>query len=607
MNTIFSKLLIRFIAISLVIIIVMGFALIYFFKGFYFSIKEQEIIQNSKTLVNYLSESIRKGDLNNTNIWLKTLAEINTGQAWLINKSGELAMSYPYVANEGTKINLKLYEDIFAGNIISQRVESNYFERPMLLIGIPIRNENDIKYSLLLFTSVAGINSTITQVQQVMLYSALLAVLLALIISYTWSKSFSKPLKNMSEVALQLSNGNFEKRIKMDNDDELGTLAESMNYMSDTLKKTIDDLSEEKNKLKHILTGIEEGVLAVNSKGKIVLINNSAKKILGFNKNPENNNMFLVDVIDKKEILDIYKESLSKKELQSRELNIYNNNENIKKRILLHCSPIFIRENDFWGVVGLFQDITNRWKFEQLQKDFVANVSHELKTPLSSIKGSAEVLLDDILKDPNKKKEYLITIVKEADRLEGLVNNILELSELEVPDFDSNKEVININLFIKNIVNIFDKKFIESNREINIKLPEEKLKVKANKEKIKQVLLNLLDNAHKFSNKNQIIEIGAKKINNQIKVWIKDNGIGIPENELDNIWERFYKVDKARTPSKKGSGLGLSIVKEIIEQNGGKVFADSSLGKGSTFGFLLPVKSEIREDSKETIDIEVIE
>ncbi|MGM0437723.1 MAG: ATP-binding protein [Bacillota bacterium] len=590
MNSIFKKLIFRFIIISLIIIIFMGFTLIYFFKGFYFSIKEQEIIQNSKPITNYLSQSIAEGNSNDTNIWLKTLAEVNTGQAWLIDKSGKLKMSYPYFTEEGTKINLEVYKEIFKGNIISQRVETNYFEKPMLLIGIPIKNNDSIEYSLLIFTSVEGINSTIRQVRQVMIYSGLIAILLALLISYTLSKSFSKPLKNMSKVALKLSEGNFNKKIKVNSNDELGTLAESMNYMSDKLKSTIDNLHKEKNKLEKILIGMEEGVLVIDSKYKIVLFNDSVKNLLNFVNPSEQKNLYLTNSLEKNKVINSFKKSLEEKETITRELNIYDEKEKIDKRILLHCSPIYIQNNYCWGVVGLFQDITKRWKFEQLQKDFVANVSHELKTPLSSIKGSAEILLDNILKNPKKEEEYLKTIIKETNRLEGLVNKILDLSELEAADFNFNEKLININKLIKNIVGIFKKDLYCSNRKLNIVLPEKDFYIKASKERLKQVLLNLIDNAHKFSDETEIIEIGAKKVNNEIKVWIKDNGIGIPKNELNNIWNRFYKIDKARRPSNKGSGLGLAIVKEIIEQNGGKVFAKSTLGEGSTFGFYLPLK-----------------
>ncbi|MGM0410077.1 MAG: ATP-binding protein, partial [Bacillota bacterium] len=382
--------------------------------------------------------------------------------------------------------------------------------------------------------------------------------------------------------------GNFDKKINVNTNDELGTLADSMNYMSKTLKKTINNLYEEKNKLKKILTGMKEGVLAINSSGKIILFNESVKNILDVNENLNNKNLFASDIIKKEKVIKTYQESFENKKVVSNEMNLYNKEGKITKKILLNCSPIYINDDYFLGIVGLFENITKRWEYEQLQKDFVANVSHELKTPLSSIKGSAEVLFDGILNNEKKKKDYLKTIVKETERLEKLVNKILDLSELEANGFL--QESINLNKFLKNISIFLKKRSDNENRKVDIVLPKEKLFVKINRDRLKQVLLNLFDNADKFSDESEIIEIGAKKIKNEVKVWVKDNGIGIPKNEIDNIWDRFYKIDKSRNPAKKGSGLGLAIVKKIIEESSGRVFVKSEYGKGSIFGFYLSLE-----------------
>ncbi|MFP4662217.1 MAG: sensor histidine kinase, partial [Halanaerobiales bacterium] len=241
-----------------------------------------------------------------------------------------------------------------------------------------------------------------------------------------------------------------------------------------------------------------------------------------------------------------------------------------------------------WGVVALFQDISERWRFEQLQKDFVANVSHELKAPLSSIKGAGEILLDKVIVEPAKQDEYLKMIVEETDRLEDLVDDILILSELDANTSNYSRAKISVNDLLKKVSRIFRKIMDQENYSLQIILSEENIYIRESEEKLKQVLLNLLENAYKFSAGGSI-ELGVEYLKNELKFWVKDNGIGIPENELENIWERFYKVDKAHTPGKSGSGLGLSIVKQTIEDSGGRVFVESEYGNGSTFGFYLPL------------------
>ncbi|MFW6389707.1 MAG: ATP-binding protein [Halanaerobiales bacterium] len=587
MKTLFGKLLFRFILITLIIIIIMGFSLIFFFKGFYFSIKEKEIINNSQIVLTHLSQAILKMDIQSVNNWLQVIARQNNGQAWLINKDGYLVTSYPQIEHDDSRIQFDTYKEIFEGNVITQRVESSYFERPMLLIGIPLLKIDDSKYGLMVFSSVAGINSTIAHVQRIMIYSSLGAIFLALIISYTWSKSLSNPLKKMSKVALELSNGDFKNKIEVPSKDdtEVGQLANSINYMSSKLKTTIDELIKERNKLKHVLTGMEEGVLAIDKNKGIILINNSARELLNILKEKPVGSK-LTKLVKNEDITELILESLEKEKIIQDEFLIKKNN--IQKRVLIHCTPLYNERKQLWGVVILFQDISERWRFEQLQKDFVANVSHELKAPLSSIKGAGEILLDKVVAAPDKQEEYLDMIVEETDRLEELVNNILLLSKLDEDIPEYKKEKINANELLQKVSKIFKKTIETKDYRLKTVLPEKQLFIKGSEDRLIQVMLNLLDNACKFSDNEGVIELGVMLVKNEVKFWVTDKGKGIPENELENIWERFYKVDKAHTRDKNGSGLGLSIVKNIIEKNGGRVFVESKLEYGSTFGFYLP-------------------
>ncbi|MCK8823718.1 ATP-binding protein [Fuchsiella alkaliacetigena] len=582
-NTLFRRLLIRFLLISLIIIVVLGFSTIYFFENIYFEKSEEEIVQNSQVMIDFVAQALQREDQTTAFNWLKIIAQLNSGQAWIVDENSRLVLSYPSVREEqGEQIELPEFEKVLAGNIISQRVDSSYFERPMLLISLPIYQGEDIDNVLLVFTSVAGINSTVNQVQKLMLTSSIIAVLLAMLIAYNWSRSLSDPLRKMSKTAIELSQGNFGKQISTDEQGEIKTLAESMNYLSTKLESTIEDLVKERNKLKYILTGMEEGVLAIDEQHQIILVNSAVKEL--FNLSAVKGANF-TEVIEHSGTKETYLESLATGQSYHEEFSL--NKNGTPKRLLLHCTPIYTEKEEFWGVVGLFQDISERWRFEQLQKDFVTNASHELKAPLTSIQGSAEILLDGVVDSTVEEQDYLQIILQETNRLTKLVEEILELSEFEAQAGELVMTEVNVKQLLTDVSTVFNKILIEEEIKLEVEKPTSELYIWANQEKIKQVLLNLLENAYKYSQGEDLIVLAAVAEGERVKFWVQDYGIGVPADELQNIWTRFYKVDKARTPTQEGSGLGLSIVKWIVEAHGGEVFVESELGQGSIFGFYL--------------------
>ncbi len=545
------------------------------------------MIQNSQILIPFLVNSIDDEQWQDVNQWLQIIAQQNSGQAWLIDRQGYLIMNYPPIfGEEGHHVQFVHSERLMEGEIVSQRVGSPYFERPMLLLGLPLfENGDGVEAALLIFSPVAGINSTIRHVETMMLYSSILAILLAMGLAYRWSKVLASPLQKMQKVALEMSEGSFGKTIELkSNNQEIDDLAKSMNHMSRKLKETMDDLVQEKNKLNYILTGMDEGVLTINSQREIILINKSLKGML--NLEDEDTGQIFTEVVNEDSIIKVFEQSLQQNQPSYTEITI--EEDKTKKRILVHCTPIYSHKEKLWGVVGIFQDISERWRFEQLQKDFVANVSHELKTPLSSIRGAAEMLADEVVESPQDRRRYLKIILDEAKGLTNLVDGVLDLAEFDSRTEAKSKEKLEAGETLQNVAFVFKKGVRLDENRLQIKKPEKPLLVRANPLNIKQVLLNLLDNAFKFSPDNAPIELGALEQDGEVKFWVKDRGIGIPSEEIENVWERFYKADKARNRQKSGSGLGLAIVKEIIEQHKGRVFVHSKPNEGSTFGFFLP-------------------
>ncbi len=568
---------------------ILGLATIYFFDDFYFSKTETDIVNNSQVLNQALYNSIIEDDEDMVQNSLQLVAEINSGQAWLINEEGLMIDSHPYLETQDSNIRFLNAEQIFEGNIISQRVEPRHFERPMLLIGMPVRQMDNVVAGLLVFTSVEGINSTVRQVRQLMVYSSLIAILLGIFLAYSWSKSLASPLQNMSQVVTELEKGDYGRQIELNDDDaskEINNLKNSFNSLSLNLKESITDLTRERNKLKYILTGMEEGVLAVDKSEDVIVINDALNRIFYVSKNSVGKNYKKLNI--PQQVKDSIETALKNKKSIKEEFTLAKdmNKNKSSRRIILRCNPIIMRE-EVWGIVILFQDISDRWRFEKLQQDFVANVSHELKAPLSSIKGSAEILLDGIIKDKEKQEEYLEIVLNESDRLTELVDEILRLAEYQNQDFIKEKETVSIQKLIEEVTKTFNKSGPLADR-IEVINNAELVSVKASKASLKQVLFNFLDNARKFSPEDSKIKLIIDSDDQYVIVKVVDQGVGIPQDEIDNIWERFYKLDKVRTPGSSGSGLGLSICREIIKNHDGDVFVESKYGEGSTFGFKIP-------------------
>lgn len=582
-STFFTKLLFRFFIITMIVILIFGLSVIYYFKTFYIQQKRTQINKNSTAVLEYLARSFAKDDKQEVVNWLNIIGKLNEGQVWLINEQGYLTFSYPYSFSEEKRFSR--YEGIFEGNTISREVTTSDFENTMLLVGMPVKYDDKVIAALLVFTPIKEINATVNQIAKLMGLISIFSLFLILFITYFWSRSLSNPLRNIGNIAAEISKGKFGKKVEIEDkriSKEVNMLADSINIMSDKLEQTIRSLIEEKSKLQHVLAGMEEGIIAVNNEGKIILINQSASDL--FNLETDVKGEHIKEVVDEPKIKAAFKTALNDEQGDWQEIVF--KKENTKQYILFHCTPIKLENESFQGGVALFQDISQRYRFEKLQEEFVANVSHELKAPLSSIKGSVELLLDGVINDPKKQEQYLEMILEESNSLTHLIEETLILAEIDSGGLEVNKDRVNLKTLFENLVLFFN----------NIKKEKQKLEldvagdifISANKEKIRQVLINLLSNSVKFSPVEGTIKLEAEKFKKEVKIMVKDNGTGIPEEELENIWERFYKVDKARTPGKKSSsGLGLAIVKQIIEEHQGRVFVESISGEGSCFGFFI--------------------
>ena len=397
--------------------------------------------------------------------------------------------------------------------------------------------------------------------------SVLLMLIISLLLAFIFSKSITKPINKLALFSKQLSKENFRTRINYDGKDEIGQLAKSLNLMADEIESLFKKLDDERDELDAIINNIRSGLLVFNKNDQIILANQSAKNIF---KLGNLINKHFWELIPTDEFQSIYKKHRENKEFMKEDIQF--------KNLVFRISFVYMQNQK--QSICVLNDITEAKKLEKTKKDFVTNVSHELRTPLTAIKGFVETLEDDET-DPSKK-HYLTIIQRNTERLINIVKDLLMLSNLESARQKLELEEIDLHELILNVSKIFEPRLQESKisfeviKENNIKL------INADYFRLEQVFINLIDNAIKYSNASKIsITLEEKK--QSLEVSVKDNGVGIKKENIDRIFERFYVVDKSRSRKLGGTGLGLSLVKHIIQQHNGDIRLESDLEKGSNF------------------------
>jgi len=407
----------------------------------------------------------------------------------------------------------------------------------------------------------------------------------AAILAWITYRRLINPIEEMSYVAQDMARGNLDQEIRIFAQDEIGDLARSINYLARELKKNIDDVISEKNKIQAILASMCDGVIAMDNWGRVILVNPIVEKYFGttLEASKGKNIRRVIRNSDFEKLLNQFLETGRPVQKQIRLLTP-------EPRIFrVQVTPLRDTGVDGGGMVALLRDFTGKKKLEEMRSEFVANVSHELRTPLTSIKGFTETLLEGALEDPVTARHFLNIINVESERLTRLIDELLNLSKIEDHKATPEWQPVAINELIERAVTIFQPRATEKSLSIEVNLPENLPLVQGDPDMLRQVLINLIDNAVSYTQEGGMIRVSAEAGENKVKVAVQDNGIGIPEDSISRVFERFYRVDKARSREQGGTGLGLSIVKHIIDVHHGSVQVNSKVGEGSTFTFVLPV------------------
>lgn len=418
---------------------------------------------------------------------------------------------------------------------------------------------------------------------QIIIVSLGLALTIAFIVGYMLSKTITAPIVRLMYKARSIAAGDFDQLLEVNSDDEIGKLTESFNYMATSLRNTLMEISSEKNKIETVLNYLTDGVIAFNLKGEIIHTNPASRKMLGIT-DPTGN---FKDYAEMYNIDFSIEEVVYLNSAKTREMNI-----TAEGRVVRVYFAVFTdEEKKPEGIIAVLQDITEQHKLDGMRREFVANVSHELRTPLTSIKSYSETLMDGAIEDTELSYKFLRVINSETDRMTRIVKDLLQLSRLDNQKMQWNMEELYFVDLVKNVVERMQMEAASKSQKLDCFVLGDIPFVKADRDRIEQVLVNIITNSIKYTPEEGKVTVYIGKTYNEVYAKITDTGIGIPEKDIPRIFERFYRVDKARSRDLGGTGLGLAIAKEIVESHAGTITISSEVGKGTEVVVKLPALS----------------
>ena len=430
------------------------------------------------------------------------------------------------------------------------------------------------KYIVYVKDTKDEINSITQNVLFILVEALLFSVLISILLGYFFGRTITKPIRDLTKSTEHIAEGNFDIVSTIKSDDEIGILSDTFNYMSSALKHTVNEVNSEKNKVETILQNMTDGILAFNLSGRLIHINPEAKRLIG--------RTFYDDLQ-----FDAFFKEVGADISMGNIIYIKDNKKNEREaviggRVIRFTFAPFNLENRISGIIVVVHDITNQQKLENARREFVANVSHELRTPLTTVKSYAETLMDMDIDDKEMQNHFLNTIAHEADRMTRIVKDLLTLSRLDEGQYQLKPfERVNLSHLVSEIV---EKMFFaakEKHQEITLSAKKTPIYAMTDRDKLEQVIINIISNAVKYTPENGKIEVSCEKVYKDAYIKVRDNGIGIPAENLPRIFERFYRVDNARSRETGGTGLGLAIAKQIMTQLGGNIIINSTYGEGT--------------------------
>lgn len=481
---------------------------------------------------------------------------LERGEGWGLRRSGSLGTDLLYVAG---------------------LIDTGKEPRMVLRLALPLDQ----------------VDREIALMERSILWASLLGILLAIGVAYLVARRIAQPVRELSRASLKMmqdldgisekvSSSVLSPQARFYRTHEVGDLGEAIDEMAGQLRKEIQAVTSERDRLEAILRGMVEGVLVTDGEGRILLVNQALRQLLRMDADPIGRTP--LEILRNADLQEAMRQVLGGTPHVSLEIRTLLPDPRYIEVHVVRLTGETLRS----GVVAVFHDITERKRVEQVHRDFVANVSHELRTPLAAIAGSVETLLGGALEDPQYARQFVEMIHRHAGRLGGLLGDLLDLARIESGEPPARREEIEVADLIDAALSAVGHLAKERGIELLEEPPEQEISLKGDRKQIEQALVNLLDNAVKYTEPGGTVTVKGKRDGTEIHLIVSDTGCGISEEHIPRIFDRFYRADKARSREMGGTGLGLSIVKHVAQAHGGRVEVDSSPGHGSTFRIILP-------------------
>ncbi|WP_028400939.1 two-component system histidine kinase PnpS [Ectobacillus panaciterrae] len=581
MNKFRSRLLFALISLIIAVLVGLGILLGQLFKGFYmenFNKRMEKELQYVASVMEwegiryslFYPETLQRVE-ENLKVNLSLLDE--KGEV-LYDSKGRKKLAESNGAVQGIITKLDKTPDV---------VEAKSGDSETYYYGILLRDKHDDRAYLIVDLSVSSLTDIHKKIWYLLITNFLIAFVVIVFLGIKITAQYTRPIENVAKVAIELAKGNYKARAYGSNADETEMLSQAINILARNLQEMTSAQEMQQDRLHTLIENMGSGMILIDSRGYINLVNRSYKETFH---------------VTNEQYLDrLYYEAFYHKEVVALVEEIFMTEVKVRKQMLLplrierkhfevYGAPIIGTNHEWKGIILVFHDITELKKLEQMRKDFLANVSHELKTPITSIKGFSETLLDGAMEDQKLREYFLSIILKESDRMQSLIEDLLDLSKIEQQGFKLNMGIVDLKLLLEEIGVILQAKAEDKQIELAFHI-DEHISVSGDPYRLKQIFINLINNGISYTPAGGRVSVTVEDEQKWARIKISDTGIGINKEEIPRIFERFYRIDKARSRNTGGTGLGLSIVKHLVEAHHGKITVESEVGEGTVFTVML--------------------
>ncbi|WNB93683.1 ATP-binding protein [Bacillus sp. NEB1478] len=589
-RSVVGKLWITILLLVSVVLTLLTILLTQFFENFYDSQAKEQLTKMADRLVLIMENDKNKEEaIRITN----EMAEAYSMSVMIIDENHHSFISTdsfensPYIPvsvfNKNEKLSsvMESKEKIYTKGEFPVIKNNERSSHTMIVYGEPY-SVNGQAGGVYVYQSIENIEETTNHTKYLIFLAAGIAIILTTIFAFFLSTRITAPLRKMREAAMFVAKGEFDMKVPILTHDEIGELGMTFNRMGRQLKNNITALNQEKEQLASVLSSMADGVITFDRRMNILVTNPPADRFLqafyyesGMKSQKKENVLPEVVIQLFQKVVSLEKEQLTEIDIQGRSWVVV-------------MTPLY-DNSVIRGAVAVLRDMTEERRMDKLREDFVANVSHELKTPLSMLQGYSEAIVDDIAESEKEKKELASIILDESKRMGRLVNELLDLAKLEAGHMKLHYTHLSIQPFAERIIRKFQGPAKERNIQLSLQINGEPKELDIDPDRIEQVLTNLIDNAIRHTLDEGSVNLSIKISEQTVSFYIRDNGTGIKEEDLPFVFERFYKGDKARTRGKSGgTGLGLAIARNIVEAHGGQINVHSKMNEGTTFSFVIP-------------------